>query len=303
MRLRLFSIRKIGLFTLPFFLACAAPRSINHSPETVPKGHWRFSGQGIGILPTQTSEALYGGLEGGVRSLWNELSRNDTAHVAITADSLNRFAKALIAYSIDPLGMQTSLGIHYGIWTRLELGYAYTSGVHTFETGYQWLGKPGTENGEWKGNLALRYSSQEYDMPSLFYLDKLQSILKYKFERRDVLVPLTLGKNWGANGRYGSFACGVAYDWAHIQYGSDLTRLVETISPGITKPFSKLAGDRIIHAFGGFANARVGYSRVFLVPAFTLFWQDYGTYPLFGNKSTHLSGLTFIPALGLEVRL
>src|SRR6185369_6595787 len=84
----------LAILVALFAAACTAPRSVMLSPEATPKGKFR-AGAEVGVnLPTQTADALYGGLESSAKTLWNR-SRNDTA--AITADSLNDLAKALMA--------------------------------------------------------------------------------------------------------------------------------------------------------------------------------------------------------------
>ena len=96
-------------------LACTGPRSIWLSPEATPKGDFRVGGGMDVNLPTETSEALFGGLESGVEHLYDRAAGSDTAKVPITADSLNDMTRALIAYSIDPLGLHPSLFVRYGL--------------------------------------------------------------------------------------------------------------------------------------------------------------------------------------------
>lgn len=281
--------------------ACTGPRSILHSPEATPRGDWRIGGGMDVNFPTQTSKALYGGLEGGVDLLYEKFKGSDSI-IPITADSLNDLTRALIAYSIDPLGAQPSLYVRYGAWERMDAGYRFAGGVHAFDVRYQFLGHyAGKEGGgarDWRGSLAVQYSSQSYELPSL--LGKLQSILKYEFKRKDILIPLIFGKPIGADGRYGNFGIGAAYNLALIEYDSKILKLVEKVDSGAVRPFEDLRGDRSVHSFGGFANARLGYRHVYALASMALYNQDYGTFKLFGGERTKLAGWTLMPSLGLE---
>lgn len=287
-----------ALAALSTLLACTGPRSVLHSPEATPKGSWRVGGSMDANLPTQTSEALYGGLEGGVRALHDRVAESDSA-VPITADSLNDLTRALIAYSLDPIGMSPSLWLRYGLWHRVDAGYRYAGGVHAFDARFQFLGPQGAGSG-WRGSLAAQYSSQDYELPSL--LSKLQSVLRYEFKRKDLLFPLVLGKPFGADGRYGDFGLGAAYNLSFIEYGSEILKLVEKADSAAARPFEDLQGERTVHALGGFANLRAGYRHVFLLASFAAYRQDYGTFKLFGGERTSLSGWTFAPSFGMELR-
>ena len=57
-----------------FAAACTGPRNILLSPEATPKGDFRVGGSMDVNLPTQTSEALFGGLEGGVEFLRRQVT-------------------------------------------------------------------------------------------------------------------------------------------------------------------------------------------------------------------------------------
>lgn len=269
------------------------------SPEATPKGDFRVGGTYDVNLPTQTSKALYSGLEGGIEHLYNRAFGSDTAKVPVTADSLNDLTRALIAYSVDPLGMVPSLFLRYGLWHRLDVGYRYAGGVHALDARVQFLGP--TDGGPgWRGSIGAQYSSQDYELPSLF--GKLQKLLRYEFKRKDILVPVVFGKPFGADGRYGSFGIGGAYNAAMIEYDSQILQLVEKVDENTVRPFADLRGKRTVHSFGGFANTRLGYRRVYLLVSMAVYQQDYGTFPLFGGAETDLAGWTFAPSLGLEVK-
>ncbi|MDB5050310.1 MAG: hypothetical protein JWO30_3381 [Fibrobacteres bacterium] len=285
--------------------ACTAPRSVLLSPEALPKGRWE-AGAGMDFnVPTQTSDALSDGLKQGVGMLYDDVSSHDVT--AISADSLNVFAKALVAYSVDPLGAQPGLFIRYGFWPRLDGGYHYTGGAHAFDLRWQFLGAKAGDTlasgqSAWQASVGAQYSWQSFDLPSVAGLDKLQEILQYEFKRKDILIPLMVGRPFGEHGRYGGFGVGAAYNLSFVQYGSDVVKLVEQKSDGTTAAFAPLRGDKTISSYGGFANVRAGYRWVYLVAAMSAYWQDYGEFDLFGGKSVELKGWTYLPSAALEFR-
>ena len=285
--------------------ACTAPRSVLQSPETLRRGRWEAGANLDFNSPTQTISALSDGMEHGVGRLYSQASSDSV--VPITADSLNVFAKALVAYSVDPVSVQPGVFVRYGFWSRLDGGYHYSGGAQAVDLRWQFLGAKAGDTvaaGEsrWQGSIGAQYSWQSYDLPSIAGLDKLQSLLGFEFTRKDILVPLLFGKPFGANGRYGSFAVGGVYDLGFVQYGSDIVKLVERQADGSTKAFPALHGDKTVSSYGGFANVRAGYRWVYLVASMAAYWQDYGDFRLFGGKSTHLEGWTYVPALALDFR-
>lgn len=296
----------LALATAFYVAGCAAPRAGYLSPGTVGKGHVAVSGHMPINLPTQTSASLYGGLEEGVKTLVAQ----DTA--AIAARDLNDMIEALYAYSLDPLGGGMDLGLRYGVMQNFDLGYAYASGAHALSAQWQFLGPSATDAAveysvsAWQGSFTLQYSWQDYDLPSVAYLDKLQSLLRYEFKRSDLYLPLVFGRALGDRGRFGSLAFGPALNYTWITYGSDLLQVVEKLDDGSTRPFANLQGEKTFASYGGFVNARLGYRYVFVVLACAAFYQDYGEWPLFsgnvGGETTHLKGMTFIPSAGLELR-
>ena len=243
-------------------------------------------------------------MDQGVKTLYNNVSKN--AETSITADSLNGFVKALIAFSVDPLGIQPGVYIRYGFWPRLEGGYHRNGPANGYDLRWQFLGPKWKDsvgdNNPWTGSFGVQYSSQSFELPSIAGLDKLQSLLQYNFDRKDILLPLVFGKPLGAKGKFGSFGLGLAYNVTFIEYDSDIRKMVERLVDGSTKTFENLHGDKTISAYGGFANARLGYRWVYLVGSMSTFWQDYGTFKLFGGKKTDLAGWTLIPSMALEFR-
>lgn len=283
------------------FTACTGPRSVLHSPQTLPKGGFQAGVQVDGNVPTQTLDALYGGLDGAIDALNSKATGS-----SVPADSLNGLVKAILAYSMDPLGSQPGVFIRYGFWPRFDGGYHRNGAANAFDARWQFLGPTAGDSaadaGAWSGSIGAQYSLQSFDLPSLLGLDKLQKIIGFEFSRKDILFPLVLGKGFGGGSKYGGFAVGLAYNLTFIEYDSRIRKLVELMEDGSTRPFDDLHGERIIPSYGGFANARVGYRFIYLTGSFACYWQDYGTFKLFGGKRESLEGLTFVPSAALEFR-
>ncbi len=302
MRLLFSGVSALSILSALLINACTAPRSVLISPDALPKGHFQAGGNFEFNIPTQTAAALYGGLESGVKSIYARANSGTPA--PITADSLNDLTKGMIAYALDPLGPQPGFFLRYGFWPRFDAGYHRDGGVNAYNLRWQFMGPISGDStassSAWRGSLAVQYSQQSYELPSVAGLDKLQKILKFEFNRKDILVPIIFGKPFGPHGRFGSFGVGGAYNLSLIDYGSEILNLVERVSPGVTKPFDPIQGKKKISAYGGFANVRLGYRWAYAVGSLAGYWQDYGDFQLFGGKSVALSGVTLVPALGLE---
>ncbi len=291
-------------------IGCTGPRSMLNSPEVTAKGHWRAGGNMDVNLPTQTADALEDGINHGINMLVGRLDGKDTASIA--ADSLNPLTRALVAYSLDPIGPQTGVFIRYGFLSRWDAGYRLAGAAHTFDVRYQFLGpvaagpRDASANdspSEWQGSAGIQYSQQSYDLPSVVGLDKLQELLQFEFKRKDIMVPVAFGKPWGKQGRYGGFGIGGMYNLSLISYGAGNKKLLERLPDGTTRAFKRVEGEKKISSYGGFANLRLGYKYVYLLGSANVYYQNYGKYELFGGQTTELKGWTFIPALGLEFRI
>jgi hypothetical protein len=60
---------------------------------------------------------------------------------------------------------------------------------------------------------------------------------------------------------------------------------------------------RNFSSYGLFLNLKLGYKYVYVVPAVSVYYQNYGNYTLVDGSTTSLSGVTFIPSLGFQVRI
>jgi hypothetical protein len=298
-------VKSLAPFGLVLLLAgCSAPRTASWDAAATPEGRFAVeAGTGF-TLPTQTASSLYGGLESQVQNLVD--SEQDS--VAVTASDMNDLMEALFAYSLDPMGPRTEAALRYGFADGLDAGYRFASGAHAFDVRWQFLGdldaKTAVQSQRgWNGSLALQYCGQSYDLPSIAFLDKLQSLLQYEFKRKDLLVPVIFGKPWGKSGDLGSYAFGAAYNHTWIEYGTAISKLVERVDENTVRKFENFQGSASVGGYGVFANTRLGWKRFYLLGAISVFYQNYGSYRLFGGETVELKGWAVTPALGFEIRL
>jgi hypothetical protein len=214
-------------------------------------------------MPTQTADKLYGSLKRSVSDLSAKASRNGDATV--------------------------------------------TAGCHGFDLRWQFLGPLADDSASgdasrWRGSIGAQYSWQTSELPSVAGLDKLQDLLAFEFKRKNILLPVMVGKPFGEHGSYGGFGFGLAYNLSLIDYGSEILRLMERKSDGTTAPFPSLHGSKAISSYGGFYTLRAGYRWAYLIGSFAAYWQDYGEFELFGGRKESPEGWTFLPSLGMEFR-
>jgi len=294
--------------TLLALVACTSPRSITHSGKVTPKGQVRVGANFRGNIPTATSAALYDTIKDGV----NEIEDVATGQQSkFTRDEgvqkLDKLLKAMIIYSVDPIGMGFDFNVRYGLIDRLDIGYKFDSGVHVFDTRFQFAGPTrhsrnvlGINLGpHWFASIGLQYSQQDFEIP-LPGLDKLQELVGYTFEKKDVLIPLVFSYSlWGDDEKLGSISFGAAYNYSKLHWGLDdglIAQLFEDTleNLGIQVP----SGDQSVHSFGGFINIKLGYKWVYVIASLSIYYQNYGKFRLFDYSATY-SGVTFVPTIGV----
>jgi hypothetical protein len=173
---------------------------------------------------------------------------------------------------------------------------------------YQFLGTTGTPDdpGEPKGmhgSIGFQYSGQNANLPSKVGLNKLSSLFNYELSRKDILVPVVFSIPIGPEETYGNFSFGVAYGHTFIKYGFNPSKqLVRYAGNEIQKipSFSRKQG---YSSFGAFINGKIGYKYAYFLPALSLYYQNYGSYDLFGLQQSRFKGVTIIPSLGVQVNL
>jgi len=199
------------------------------------------------------------------------------------------------------------LNIRYGIVPRLDAGFKYAFGSYVFDTQYQLLGPTGTPENPGAGaasgttyaSLGLQFATQRAKLPSLPFLFDINSVLNFRANRNDLLVPLTFSQSFGPEEEIGAISYGLVYAHSWVSYGF----APEKIYNGSVKVPELPLQSRNFSSFGGFVNLKLGYRYFYVVPAVSVFYQNYGDYALLNGQSTSLSGVTFVPSLGFQLRI
>lgn len=288
--------RLSALLAAAFFAVlsgCAAPRAVLWDGSSVPAGHVEGHLGMVGTLPTATLVSLGQGTLEGIKVLAD--GRDSLSDSVL----LHKGARALVAAGLDMPGANVVASVHVGIGGGAELGYRREGGANAFALRYQFLS---AEGDGWNAGTAIQYSSQDYDIP-ITAIEDVQKVLGYTFERQDISVPVVFSKPFGAEGKYGSAGIGIVGAWTRAEYGFDphgLYRLWgDTVQVLEKLPHQKTS----FFSYGGMGFLRVGYKRVWLMAGLNVIYQDYGTYRLPGTDPISLSGLTFLPSVGLEFRI
>ena len=281
---------------LLFAAGCTAPRSIIHSGKVTPKGQFKA---GVNFGGNVASEPL-SQLDDITKAAIDAAVNRDTLFYDEQVDVLSR---GLLAYMLDPVGPTFDFYLRYGIAERLDVGYKYASGVHVLDVMYQFMGPTGTPLnpgvGDWYGSFGMQYSGQSAGIINKLHLDKLLPVLEFTAKRRDLVFPLVFSKSFGPEEEIGNISFGAVYHHTFIEYG---------FQPG--KIFKKVAGESVkvdgfvtknnFPAYGLFVNGKIGFKYVYLLPALTMYYQNYGTYKFLENKEFSFSGMTFIPSIGVQ---
>jgi hypothetical protein len=284
----------IGLAT-----GCTPSRGITASGKVTPKGAFKIGGNSSFNIAT----APLGQIDDVTKSAVEAIENRDT----IDYDHFRGLTRGLLAYSLDPVAPTSDFYIRYGLLKRVDIGYKLASGAHVFDAMYQFMGGLGTPENPgpagMHGSIGLQYSAQDADLPGKRFLNRLGSIFNYELSRKDVLVPLVFSHSFGPEEQYGNISFGVVYGHTFINYG---------FSPG--KLFVRVAGEEVrkleafmekqnYSSYGAFLNAKIGFKYAYLLPAMSIYYQNYGTYNLFGLQQESYKGMSFIPSLGLQINL
>lgn len=284
------------LLLLVLAAGCTAPRAVINSGKVTAPGKFKAGVNFGGNIATEP----IGQLDDIAKATVDAISKKDSVYYD---NEIEAATKALLAYSLDPVGPTFDFYIRYGLVPRMDVGYKYASGVHVFDTQYQFMGPTGTpENpgiGDWYGSIGLQYAGQSSDWLDNLFLDKLQPVLQFTAKRRDVTVPIIFSKSFGPEEEKGSVAFGAVYNHTFIKYGFEPGKLFERAGGEVDR-VSSIMENNSFGSYGLFANARIGFKYVYLVPAITIYYQDYGSYKLLRNTTHSFSGMTFIPSLGIQ---
>lgn len=292
----IFSSKNLFVFLVAvLFSACAAPRVINQSGKVTPKGDVLVGASYTANVPTKTA-VLMGKI---VEQNISDLANKDSITIDGNIETIN---KAAVAYAVDPFSSGYDFYLRAGVATRLEVGYKLAGKANTFMLQYQFMGTTGRvgtvgKQNQLYGSVGLQYSWQGYKLPNVF--GQLQSRLGYSFKRNDILLPLIFSYPFGNEEEYGSLAFGVAASYSRITYSTQ----PEGIFNDKNQPIKGVENKEGFTSFGAFINAKVGYKYVYLIPACSIFYQNYGTYKLLNGDSYTFKGFTIVPSLSLQFRL
>lgn len=293
-----FSLRSYvwALILLSLTASCTAPRSVIHSGKVTPKGQFKA---GVNFGGNIASEPL-GQLDDITKAAVDAVAKRDTVFYDQQVDV---FSKALVSYALDPVGPTFDFYLRYGLAERVDVGYKYASGAHVLDAMYQFMGPTGTPQnpgaGDWYGSVGVQYSGQSADIINTLLLNRLQSVLQFTAKRRDIVVPLVFSKSFGPEEEIGNISFGAVYNHTFIEYGFE---------PG--KVFKKVAGKSVkvdglleknnFPSYGLFVNGKIGFKYIYLLPALTMYYQNYGIYQFLEGREFSFSGMTFIPSIGVQ---
>ena len=285
---------------LLFATACSAPRAIVATGKVTPQGEFRVAyNQGFNLATAPLSKA-----GSAVKDAASQAAGKDTVGYSNATKNLQA---AALAYILDPVQPTADLSIRYGIVPRLDAGYKYAFGSHVFDAQYQLVGPTGTPENPGAGatsgttyaSIGLQFATQRAKLPSLPFLTDINNLLNFKASRNDLLVPLIISHSFGPEEQVGALSYGVVYAHSWVTYGFAPDKLYN----GSAKVPALPTQSRNFSSFGAFVNLKFGYKYAYLIPALSIFYQNYGDYALLNGASTSLSGITFVPSLGLQVRL
>ena len=280
--------------------SCTAPRAIVATGKVTPQGEFRVGyNQGFNIATAPLSKA-----GAAVRDAATNAAKKDTVGYG---GSIKNLQAAALAYVLDPVQPTADLSIRYGILPRLDAGYKYAFGSHVFDAQFQLLGPTGSpENlgagaasGTTYASIGLQFATQRAKLPSIPFLGDINSVLNFRANRNDLLVPLIFSQSFGPEEEIGAISYGVVYAHSWVSYGFAPNNVYLNTQKIPALPNQS----RNFSSYGGFLNVKLGYRYVYVIPAVSIFYQNYGEYALLNGASTSLSGVTFVPSLGFQLRI
>ena len=286
--------------------ACTAPRSITTSGKVLPQGEFRVAyNQGFNVATEPISKAGTA-VKNAATQLGNQAASGQKVNYS---DAVSDVQTAALAYLVDPVQTSADLSIRYGVIPRLDVGYKYAFGSHVFDTQYQLLGPTGSvenpERGAASGttyaSVGLQYAIQRTGLPKIPFLTDVNSLLGLSATRHDLLIPLTVSQSFGPEESVGAISYGAVYAHSWVSYGFTPSNLYNRTGTSVLPPLERQS--RNFSSYGLFLNLKLGYKYVYVVPAVSVYYQNYGDYTLVDGSTTSLSGVTFIPSLGFQVRI
>ena len=280
--------------------ACTAPRAIVATGKVTPQGEFRVGyNQSYNIATAPIAKA-----GSALKEAASQAAGQDKIDYTAATTQLQA---AALAYVLDPVQPTADLYVRYGVVPRLDAGFKYAFGSYVFDTQYQFLGPTGTPEdpgrgattGTTYGSIGLQFATQRAKLPTFAFLGDINSALNFRATRNDLLVPLTFSNSFGPEEEIGAISYGVVYAHSWVSYGFAPTKLY---TGSVQVPELPLQS-RNFSSFGGFVNLKLGYRYFYVIPAVSVFYQNYGEYALLNNQSTSLSGVTFVPSIGFQLRI
>ena len=280
--------------------ACSAPRAIVATGKVTPQGEFRVGyNQGFNIATAPLDKAGTA-----LKNAASTAARKDTVGYGGAVNSLQA---AALAYILDPVQPTADLSIRYGIMPHLDAGYKYAFGSHVFDAQYQFLGPTGSPENPGRGamsgttyaSIGLQFATQRAKLPSLPFLSDINSVLNFRATRNDLLIPLIISQSFGPEEEIGDISYGLVYAHSWVSYGFAPNNVYLNTQKIPALPTQS----RNFSSFGGFVNLKLGYRYFYVIPAVSVFYQNYGDYALLNGASTSLSGVTFVPSLGFQLRI
>ncbi|KAA9332237.1 hypothetical protein F0P96_12200 [Hymenobacter busanensis] len=297
-------LRQLPWLCLLLMAACTAPRSVIHSGKVTPRGQFKAGGN----LGFNVGTSSIGKITGAVKSLAEQAITQDTVNYR---PALDKVQEAALAYVLDPTVATSDLYVRYGVVDRLDVGYKYSFGAHSFDAMYQFMGptgtpeKPGGPANANYGSVGLQFSTQRAKLPNIPFLDDAQTLLGFTAKRIDLLVPVVFSHSFGNEEEIGNVSYGLAYSRSFVKYGFEPGKIFSYVpgSTTVTEKIPSLLAKKSYGALGGFVNLKLGYRYAYFLPALAIYYQNYGTYKLLNNKEAKLKGVTIIPSLGVQFRI
>ena len=280
--------------------SCTAPRAIIATGKVTPQGEFRVGyNQGLNLASAPLDKAS--------SAVKEAASQAVTQQKVDYTDATTQLQAAALAYVLDPVQPTADLSIRYGIVPRLDAGYKYAFGSHVFDAQYQLLGPtgtpenpgPGAATGTTYASIGLQFATQRAKLPSIPFLSDINAVLNFRATRHDLLIPLTFSNSFGPEEEFGAISYGLVYAHSWVSYGF----APDKIYNGSVKVPELPLQSRNFSSFGGFLNLKFGYRYFYVIPAVSVFYQNYGDFALLNNQSTSLSGVTFVPSIGLQLRI
>ena len=299
--------RRIGVLAVSLLVmaaSCTAPRAIVATGKVTPQGEFRVGyNQAFNIASAPLSKA---------GSAVKEAASQAASQQKVDyTDAITQLQAAALAYILDPVQPTADLSIRYGIVPHLDAGYKYAFGSHVFDVQMQLLGPTGSPESPGAGaasgttyaSVGLQFATQRAKLPSLPFLTDINNVLNFRATRNDVLVPLIFSQSFGPEEEIGAISYGLVYGHSWVSYGFAPDKIYVPGNSGPVRVPELTLQKRNFSSFGGFVNLKLGYRYFYVIPAVSLFYQNYGDYALLHEQSTSLSGVTVVPSLGFQLRL